>query len=163
MAFTLHGWAGDFTAEVPGRKPLEALVTISFTESDLPLALFESGDLDGTTWFYNIYVHCLTPGAPKFIVTAVDYSGDHYALTLLAWSFSGGEKKALKAGVHLFTVRCLSPGGNDSGTFATVLVPLKLKAPFQLSEAALGRMLEYAKRGGNGDNLKPVAAPGSRG
>ena len=162
MAFTLHGWAGDFTAEVPGRKPLEALVTISFTDADLPLALFETGDLDGTTWFYNMYVHCLTPGAPKFIVTAVDYSGDHYALTLVPWNFSGGEKKALKQGVHLFTVRCLSPGGNDSATFATVIAPPKFKAALQLSENALVRMLEYAKRGGNGDNLKPMPAAAAR-
>jgi len=162
MAFTLHGWAGDFTAEVPGRKPLEAWVTITYTEGDLPLALFETGDLDGTTWFYNMYVHCLTPGAPKFIVTGVDYGGDHYALTLLPWTFSGGEKKALKAGVHLFTVRCLSPGANDSGTFATVIAPSKFKSTLQLGEVALGRMVEYARRGGNGDNLRPVPSASSR-
>ena len=58
------------------------------TEDDLPLALFSKGDLDGTLWYWQIDVECLTPNARTAMVTKVEDAGANvFSLEIMPWKF----------------------------------------------------------------------------
>ena len=151
MPAWLNAWAGDNAGEVQGRQPYEALVSVNYTDADLPMALFQKGDLDdGTPWYFNIWTTCLTPGVMDALVTSVDYSSQIYQLGITPYQWSGGSKAAWAPGVHLVSIAMLGANGNVGAAIATVVVPppksggrkpLKLTDASAMQVAAQRRML----------------------
>ena len=130
MSFSLNAWAGDNAGSIVGRQFSRALVAVTYTEDDLPLALFSKGDLDGTSWYWQIDVECLTPNARTAMVTKVEDAGANvFSLEITPWKFPEDGKVDWEPGVHLFSITI---SGDDytagqSGTIATVIIPPKLK------------------------------------
>jgi hypothetical protein len=139
----LNAWAGDNAGEVLGRQPYQALLAVTYTDADLPAALFQNGDLDGTTWYFNISATCLTPGSMSAIVTNVDYSAETYALELTPWQFSNTPTGEWQPGVHLFSISMLGANANVSCAIATVVVPpkSKVKRVVKLSDFAAQQVM----------------------
>ena len=146
MAIWLNGWSGDNAGAVQGRQPYRALISLTITDGTWPVALIQSGDLDGTTWFYNIYATCLTPGSMSAIVTHVEDIGDYvYSLRVHPWQFGDEQKAAWEPGVHLFSVMMLGGGGSQSAAIASVVVPAKrgdAARPAKLSEFAAQQVIQ---------------------
>src|SRR5205814_7556635 len=101
----LNGWAGDNAGSVVGRQPNTALVAVSCTSGDYP-QVFDTWDLDGTTWYPYISAECLTPGVMPAIVTNIEKSVDLFmwSLQVTPSNYGGGTPSnvAWKPGVHLF-------------------------------------------------------------
>ena len=139
MPAWLNAWAGDNAGEVHGREPYQALVTVNYTDTDLPMALFQKGELDdGTTWYFNIWTECLTPGVMDALVTNVDFSKNCYALDITPYQWSGGSKAEWQPGVHLVAIEMLGANANIASAIATVVVPpkSKFKRAVKLSDVA---------------------------
>jgi hypothetical protein len=129
-----------------GRQPYRALVSLTHSDGDFPAALFQFGDLDGTNWYYNISATCLTPGSKAAIVTKVDDLGGYvFSLEMTPWDFGGSQAAAWEPGVHLFSIMMWAPGGHQSGTIATVVVPAKKKQPLKLTELSVRRMMSQSR------------------
>lgn len=146
MGIWLDAWAGDHAGKVEGRQPYRALISLTHIDGDFPLALVQSGDLDGTTWFFNISATCLTPGSMSAIVIKCEDVGDYvWSLELTPWNFGGSQKTPWGPGVHLFSIMMLGDAGSQSGTIATVVVPAKIRKAVDLSDLAVEKMLNYAR------------------
>jgi len=146
MAIWLDAWRGDNAGVVEGRRNYRALISLTLTDGTFPVALFESGDLDGTKWFYNISATCLTPDAMYAIVTDVEEIGDYvYSLEMMPWQFSNTPTGEWQPGVHLFSIMMLGGGGSQSGTIASVIVPSKrsqVRRPFKMSEFNASKVMQ---------------------
>lgn len=147
MAIWLNAWSGDNAGKVEGREAYRALVSLTHSEGDFPAGLFQTGDLDGTTWYYNFYATCLTPGSMAAIVTKVEDVGDYvWSVEVTPHDWGDKSRKPWAPGVHLFSLMLLAPGGNQSGTIASVIVGPKAKKPLRLSEAGTFAMLETTRK-----------------
>jgi hypothetical protein len=146
MAIWLNAWAGDNAGNVMGRQPYRALVALTITDGSWPVALVQSGDLEGTPWFFNIYATCLTPGSMSAVVTDVEFVGDYvYSLKVQPWQFGDEQKAAWEPGVHLFSIMMLGGGGSQSGAIASVVVPdehAKIARPFKFSDFAAQQVMQ---------------------
>jgi hypothetical protein len=146
MGIWLDAWAGDHAGQVEGRQPYRALISLTHTDGQFPVALHQFGDLDGTTWYYNIYATCLTPGSKSAIVTKVDDIGDYvWSLELRPWEFGNDQLAPWATGVHLFSIMMLGGGGSLSGTIATVVIPSRraeIVKPFKFSQFAAQQVMQ---------------------
>ena len=122
MGIWLNGWAGDHAGKVQGRQSNRLLVSLTHTDGTFPPGLFKKGDLDGTPWFFDIFVTCLTPGAREAIAIAVDDVGDYVWSIEVAEVDWGNGKSSWGPGVHLFSVMLLAGGGHQSGTMTTAII-----------------------------------------
>lgn len=142
MAFSIHGWSGDAAGTVIGREPYRALISLTHNEGDFPVGIHQSGDLDGTTWYYNFSATCLTPGAMPAIVTKVVDVGDYvWSVEVTPHDWGNANDTNWATGVHLFSLMLLSPGGNQSGTIASVIVPRKTLKAVAATPAMAQKML----------------------
>lgn len=146
MGIWLNGWAGDHAGQVEGREPYRALVALTHTNGQFPSGLFQFGDLEGKSWYYNIYATCLTPGSKSAIVTKVDDVGDYvWSLEMTPWEWGNDQLAPWQAGVHLFSIMMLADGGSQSGTIATVVVPSRradIVKPFKFSQFAAQQVMQ---------------------
>lgn len=147
MTFAITGFAGDHAGSgLIGREPYRALVSLTHAGGDFPVAIFQTGDLDGTTWYYNIHATCLTRGTLPAIVTKVEDVGDYvWSIELTPHEFGGSADKAWEPGIHLFSLMMLTPGGNQSGTIASVIVGSRRHPPLKLSAAGLTTLVNRDK------------------
>lgn len=137
MGFWLNAWAGDGAGSVEGREPYRALISLTHTDGDFPAAIHQSETFDGTNWYYNISATCLTPNSLPAIVTKVEDVGDYvWSLELTPWDWGDSQKQPWRAGVHLFSIMMYGPGGDQSGTIATVIVPARARKALTLTEHA---------------------------
>lgn len=151
MAIWLNGWTGDNAGPVVGRQNYTALISLTITDATYPVALFQKGDVDGTSWYFNITAKCLAPNSMYAIVTDVeDLGGYVFSLTVIPWHFGKTPQGEWQPGVNLFSIMMLGGGGSQSGTIASVLVPTKGgqgRRPLKLSEFASSQVLQQDRAG----------------
>ena len=152
MSILLSGWAGDHAGSVMGRQPYTALVSVSRTHDSADLAFFQKVDIEGTSWYNNIYATCLTPGAASAWVTGCTPIGDVYSLELSYWSFGSSGGESWKTGVHLFSIEVQGSDWSSnwdlssSATIVTVVVPSKIKKGIALSDSSVQKILTASQR-----------------
>ena len=123
MAIWLASWAGDNAGAVIGRQNNRLLVSLTISDGTFPSGLFQRGDLNGTPWYFDIYVSCLTPGARDAIAIACDQQNDSYVWSIEVAEVDWGLGKApWQPGINLFSVMLLAAGGHQSGTVATTTI-----------------------------------------
>ena len=127
MGIWLGAWAGDHAGTVEGRQPNRLLFSLTHTDATFPSGIHQKGDLYGTTWYFNMYVTCLTPGTREAVAIAVDDIGDYVWSVEVAEMDWGGNKDPWKPGIHLFSVMLLANGGHQSGAIATVIIDDNVK------------------------------------
>jgi hypothetical protein len=120
MAIWLAGWSGDNAGAVVGRQNNRLLVSLTISDGTFPPGLFQRGDLQGTPWYFDIYVSCLTPGSRDAIAVACDQQGDSYVWSIQVAEVDWGLGKApWQPGINLFSVMLLAAGGHQSGTIVS--------------------------------------------
>lgn len=139
MTFSITGFSTDQAGNgIIGREPYRALISLTHADGDFPVALFQTGDLDGLTWYYNFHATCLTRGTLPAIVTKVEDVGDYvWSVEVTPHDFGGSDDKLWEPGIHLFSLMLLTGRGNQSGTIASVIVPKKSRPPLKLSAAGM--------------------------
>jgi hypothetical protein len=147
MAFAITGFAADHAGTLVGREPYRALVSLTHSDGDFPAGLFQTGDLDGITWYYNFSATCLTRGSLPAIVTKVEDIGDYvWSVEVTPHDFGGGDSgTAWAPGIHLFSLMLLAPGGHQSGTIASVIIPTRGRPTHKLSAAGRASLLRAAR------------------
>ena len=127
MGIWLGSWSGDHAGKVEGRQPNRVLISLTHTDGTFPIGLFQKGDLNGTPWYYEVNVTCLTPGLRSAIATSVDKIGDYVWSVEVAEVDWGLGLAAWKPGVHLFSVMLLAMGGHPSGVIGTAVIDKNVK------------------------------------
>jgi hypothetical protein len=143
----LNAFSGD-NGQIIGREPYRAIVGVTYTNGEVPLGLFKSGDLDGTTWYWEIEAACLTPGAMAAIVTGVDFvTPSVVSLEVTPYQFSNTPTGVWQPGIHLFAIEMMGVGANQSGVTATVVVPPKnkFKKAIKLSDMAAAQVMSQKR------------------
>lgn len=127
MGIWLDSWVGDHAGQVVGRQRNRLLISLTHTDGHFPAGLHQVGDFQGTPWYFNFYVTCLTPGSRDAIATAITDVGDYVWSVELAEVDWGEGLAPWEPGVHLFSSMLLAPGGQQSGTIGTAVIDESVK------------------------------------
>lgn len=133
MAIWLGAWSGDNAGPVVGRQANRLLVSLTHSDGTFPPGIFEHGTLGKVTWYYDLYVTCLTPGARDAIAVSVDKVGDYvWSVELAEVDWEDG-KSPWEPGIHLFSAMLLAPVGHQSGVIGTAVIDDALRR-YRLSD-----------------------------
>lgn len=136
MPITMQGWTGDFGGQLPGRKPLQALIALSTDAGDAFVQLLNAGSPSGP--FHFLHVTSTLPGARLAEVAKVTLLGPLLCAVDIEVLGPGGDNhEPWPAGVNLVNIAANNPlmakepleENWSCSTFATVLVAAKLSKP----------------------------------